>query len=469
MNVLATLFEALALAVGMAWETWWALVLGFTLTGVVSEFVSADAMTRYVGDDDWETIGLTAAFGAASSSCSYSASSTARVLVEKGASFAAAIAFMFASTDLVVELGLVMWILLGWQFVAADLFGGVVAVFVVAALFRRYVPDEWVETARLNAAAFGETTCSACGMEAPPEAEDTVTGEVDGVVHHFCCGGCERAYTAGEMASDDGDGGLASTSGWRQAGRNAVREWDMLWEDIALGFLLAGALEAFVPRSFWLDLFSIGGSSGVSWVVVSVVVATVVGVVTFLCSVGNVPFALVLWNNGVAFGGVLAFIYADLVIPPLVSAYRRYYGTRMAATIFVVLFLAAVVAGVVVHYVFGFAGLIPPAGEVGGTAPDWYTLPLNVVFTAVFFAELYVTYGAQTLGEAALRVPDALATGLVVAAMASGFLAGGLATTRDLADDGSGVFETVAAGLDATADRLDDWTDAARDRLREWS
>ncbi|MFB6221543.1 MAG: permease, partial [Halolamina sp.] len=174
MSVLGSLFEGLAIALSMAWDTWWALVLGFTLTGVIGEFVTEDQMTRYLGDDDWSTIGLSTLFGAASSSCSYSATSTARILVEKGASFAAALAFMFASTDLVVELGLVMWILLGWQFVAADFAGGVLAVAVIAFAFRRYVPQEWIEVAREHARNLTESVCAACGMQADPGDPDTV-------------------------------------------------------------------------------------------------------------------------------------------------------------------------------------------------------------------------------------------------------------------------------------------------------
>ncbi|WP_277554120.1 permease [Halobaculum limi] len=490
MGLFVALVEALRVALGMAWETWWALVLGFTLTGVVGEFVSEDAMTSLLGDDDWETIGLATAFGAASSSCSYSATSTARVFVEKGASFTASLAFMFASTDLVIELGLVLWILLGWQFVAADVVGGVIAVVVVAGLVRRYVPDDWIDAAREHALALGDTRCAACNMDADPDAPDTVVTEVDGRPQYFCCGGCERAFVAaaeadtdelpdasastaggiGAAATDDasGAGPLVSAEGWKRAGRTAIREWDMLWHDIALGFLIAGALEAFVPQSAWLDLFTVVGSSGPTWVVASVVIATLVGVVTFLCSVGNVPFALVLWNNGIAFGGVLAFIYADLVIPPLVSAYRRYYGTRMAATIFVVLFVASVVAGIVIHYLFGFAGLIPPTGVTNGTAPDWYTLPLNLLFTGVFIAELYVTYGARHLATVALRVPEAGVTALTLTAMAAGFLAGGGRTLSDGAAAASALLDVVATRLRGCRDDLETWTDATRARVRAW-
>ncbi|MFB6221542.1 MAG: permease, partial [Halolamina sp.] len=240
------------------------------------------------------------------------------------------------------------------------------------------------------------------------------------------------------------------------------------WEDIAIGFLIAGLLEAFVPRSFWLDLFTIGGADGVSWVVVSVVVATAVGVLTFLCSVGNVPFALVLWNNGVAFGGVLSFIYADLIIPPLVRAHKRYFGARMAAVVFAVIFVAAVVAGVFIHYAFGLAGLIPPAGEVGGTAPSGYTVVLNLLFTGVFLGQLYVAFGPQRLAMAGIDGVASVVTGLTVVAMAVAFVAGGLETTSTVVDEGANAAETVAASVENARDDLDRWVEETRERVSTW-
>jgi uncharacterized membrane protein YraQ (UPF0718 family) len=178
----------------------------------------------------------------------------------------------------------------------------------------------------------------------------------------------------------------------------------MLWEDIALGFLVAGLIAGLVPRSWWTTLFS-GGDGGFFWVLSSTVIAVLVGVATFICSVGNVPFALVLWQNGIAFGAVLSFIFADLIIPPIVNSYRRYYGNRIAAVMFGAMFLASVVAGVVVHYLFGGLGLIPPQGTVVGTAPDSYTLILNLLFTPLFLVQVVVAYGTDRVGGLLVALP----------------------------------------------------------------
>jgi uncharacterized membrane protein YraQ (UPF0718 family) len=164
----------------------------------------------------------------------------------------------------------------------------------------------------------------------------------------------------------------------------------MLWTDIVAGFLIAGLIAAFVPRAWWTTLFGVGAEGSLTWVAASAVVGVVVGVVTFVCSVGNVPFALILWSNGIAFGGVMSFIFADLIVPTITDAYRRYYGLRMAAVLFVSIFVTAVVSGVAIHYLWAGIGLIPPAGETGGTAPNGYTTDLNAAFTLLFLGQVYV-------------------------------------------------------------------------------
>jgi hypothetical protein len=182
----------------------------------------------------------------------------------------------------------------------------------------------------------------------------------------------------------------------------------MLWEDIALGFLIAGLIGAFVPREWWATLFGTG--DGFTFVLTSALIAVVIGVATFICSVGNVPFALILWSNGIAFGSVLTFIFADLIIPPIVNAYRRYYGARMAAVLFLSMAAAAVVAGVTVHYVFDFLQLIPAQGQAGGTAPAGYTLVGNLVATPVFVLQVTTAYGTDTVGDAVLAAIGVLGT-----------------------------------------------------------
>ncbi|QRV15728.1 permease [Haloterrigena salifodinae] len=391
--VLLRLLEAAIIAFEMAWETWWALVLGFTITGAVQEFVSEDRLTDYLGDDGWREVGYGALFGASSSSCSFSAVATTRSLFTKGASAAASLgAFQFASTDLVLELALVVTLLLGWQFAAAEIVGGLVAVGVLAVVYRRFVPQSWIERARAHARALQEIECATCGMAVDPTDEETIAAEFDGERRHFCCGGCHNAYDP-STDRDPVTAGPELLSGdrWRSATANAIREWDMLWRDVVLGFAIAGLLAAFVPTAWWTAVFGVGAEGSVLRLVSNVVLGAIVGVVTFLCSVGNVPFAVVLWQNGVSFGGVLAFIFADLVILPLVRTYRRYYGTRMAAVIAVAFFLAAVVAGLVVELVFGGLGLVPPAGAAGGTVSGTYTALFNVVAVPIFAVQVYVS------------------------------------------------------------------------------
>ncbi|WP_135852236.1 permease [Halorussus salinus] len=424
-------FEGIGLALGMAWETWWALVLGFTITGAVEEFVGDDRMAEYLGDDGLREVGYGTLFGSLSSSCSFSAVATAKTLFKKGASGVSSLAaFQFAATDLVAELGLVMWILLGWQFVAAEFVGGLIAVGVLAYLYRDVVPSEWFEVARQHALELDEVTCPACGMTADPSDDDTVAATVDGATEYFCCGGCLRAYRARNDADvvEAETADLRSLAGWKTAATNAIREWDMLWEDIALGFLLAGLIAAFVPDAWWTSLFGVGGEGSLTWVTVHVVLGVTIGVLTFLCSVGNVPFALVLWNNGVAFGAVLAFVFADLAIPQLVRTYRRYYGSRMAAVMFGATALAAVVAGVAVHYLFDFSGLIPAQGATGGaTGPGaGYTLALNLLFTPLFLAQVGAAYGHERIGNLLVALPGIVGPYLYRAERAAGPTKAGL-------------------------------------------
>lgn len=402
--VVETLVEGLRFAGEMAWETWWALVLGFTVAGAVETFVSEEKMSAVLGGSGPRELGLGTAFGAASSSCSFGAVATTKSLFKKGASPVASLAaFQFASTNLVIELGLVMWILLGWQFVLADYVAGLVLIGLLALTFRFLVPEGWFSQAREHLRAQEGVRDPSCGMEVDPTDDDVVSLETDGGTEYFCSASCKQAYEEGQRRSDAGVSRFLSADGWKLAAKNAIGEWEMLWKDIVAGFLIAGLIGAFVPRSWWAALFSVGAEGTFAWVVASAVIGVAVGVVTFVCSVGNVPFAVVLWNNGIAFGGVMSFIFADLIVPTIDDAYRRYYGLRMAAVLFVSIFVTAVVAGVFIHYLWGAIGLIPPQGEAGGTAPSGYTTYLNAVFTVVFGVEAWLTFGG---GESEESSPE---------------------------------------------------------------
>lgn len=409
MTTISLLSEAVRLILEMTWATWWALVLGFTLSGIVEVFVSEQRMTQLLGDDGWREVGRGMLFGSASSSCSYSAVGTSKTLFKKGASGVASLsAFLFAATDLVIELGLVMWVLLGWQFVVGEYIGGVIATVVLALIFKHLVPQQWFEEARERLYDLEETICADCGMEADPTDEETASLETVGGTKYFCCGGCLRAY---QSQSDTKTGAeevswtdkLLTPEGWDTAAKKTIKEWEMLWKDIALGFVLAGIIAAFVPQSWWMSLF--GTESTFELVLLNTVIAVIIGVITFMCSIGNVPFALVLWQNGLPFGGVLSFIYADLLIPPLVNMYRKYYGIRLAAVLFGSIFVAAIVAGIFVHYLMGGLGLIPN-GPTGGTLSGEYTAILNLLFTPVFLVQVYVAYGPEVIVEFVVSLPE---------------------------------------------------------------
>jgi hypothetical protein len=204
---------------------------------------------------------------------------------------------------------------------------------------------------------------------------------------YFCSASCRDAYAENQTEAGFQER-LLTKKGWTAAFRNAIGEWRMLWKDIVAGFIVAGLIAALVPREWWTQLFEIGAQGSFVWVASSAVIGVIVGVITFVCSVGNVPFALILWKNGIPFGGVMAFIFADLIVPTITDAYRRYYGLRMAGVLFLTIFVAAVISGVLIHYICNGLGLVPPQGELGGIAPSGYTLYLNIFFTLLFLAQL---------------------------------------------------------------------------------
>jgi len=402
-SMVQTLVEASKLAATMAWETWWALVLGFTIAGAVESFVSEDVLSGLLGGRGLQEIGLGTLLGAASSSCSFGAVATTKSLFKKGASAASSLAaFQFASTNLVIELGLVMWVLLGWEFVAANFVSGLALIALLALTFEHVIPDSWFRESRALLRSREGVRDPQCGMEVDPTDDDTVILETEENTLYFCSTQCRTAYVARDDAGSWKDR-LLTARGWSQASRNALGEWNMLWKDILAGFLVAGLIGAIVPRAWWSALFDVGTSGTLSNVSLSCAIGVLVGVVTFVCSVGNVPFALILWQNGIPFGAVMSFIFADLIVPNIVDAYRRYYGWRMAITLFISIFITATLSGIFIHFLWTGLNLIPPPGHTGGTAPGEYTLYLNVAFTAVFITQImigtnnsYFSFATQT-------------------------------------------------------------------------
>ncbi len=345
------LVDALSFAFGMFWEILWALILGFGLSAIVQAVVSKGEMRRLLPDDSPKTLAIATGLGAASSSCSYAAVALARSLFRRGADFTAAIAFEFASTNLVFELGIVMALLLGWQFVLGEFVGGPLMIVLIAIVFRALLKRRLVDEARA-------------------QANRGLVGSMEGHA---------------EMDMSAGGAGtwwqrLRSPRGFTATADYFVMDWAAIWRDIAIGLLVAGALAAWVPHSWWQSLFLEGHPTAAKfW---GPVIGPVVAILSFVCSVGNVPLAAVLWNGGISFGGVLAFIFGDLIVAPILNIYRKYYGWRMAAFLFASFYATMVVAGLAVELLFQGLNLDRTArdAKVLEASVTWnYTTYLNIV------------------------------------------------------------------------------------------
>jgi uncharacterized membrane protein YraQ (UPF0718 family) len=376
-NVPHQLWRALSFTFGMTWEILWALILGFTLSAVVQAVVSKRELRRVLPDDSPKTIAVATALGAASSSCSYAAVALARSLFRKGAGFTAAMAFEIASTNLVIELGIVMGLLLGWQFVLGEFLGGPLIIVVVALLFRLFLKQKLVDEARR-------------------EAEQGRLGSMEG-------------HAEMDMAAS-GEGNwlqrLRTPAGFTATANYFVMDWAAVVRDVIGGLLIAGALAAWVPDSFWRSLFfEHHHTLAKVW---GPLIGPAVAMVSFVCSIGNVPVAAVLWNGGISFGGVIAFVFADLLILPILDIYRRYYGLKMAGFILATFYAAMVAAGLVVEFLFAGIGIERHArnAKVVTAHVSWnYTTYLNVIFLLVG-AVLLWRYFRRGGGWAMLRMMD---------------------------------------------------------------
>ena len=369
--VLGGLGHALGLAFAMFWEILWALILGFALSGVVQAVVSKGEMSRLLPDASPRSLCIASGLGAASSSCSYAAVALARSIFRKGADFTAAMAFQFASTNLVIELGIILAVLLGWQFTLAEFLGGPLMIVLVAVLFRVLLGRRLVQAART-------------------QADRGLQGRMEGHA------GMDMAVTQGSLWSR-----LRSAKGLTATSHYFVMDWASVWVDVALGLLIAGALGAWVPEASWQGFFLVDHPLLARlW---GPLVGPLVAVVSFVCSIGNVPLAAVLWNGGISFGGVVAFIFADLIVLPVLDIYRRYYGWRMAGFLLGSFYAAMVAAGLVVELAFGGLGLVPEqrAARVVEASVSWdYTTILNLVFlglAVVLVVRFLRTGGPQML------------------------------------------------------------------------
>jgi hypothetical protein len=372
-TVLGAAGHALGLALAMFWEILWALILGFGLSGVVQAVVSKGEMSRLLPDDAPRSLCIASGLGAASSSCSYAAVALARSIFRKGANFTAAMAFQFASTNLVIELGIIMAVLLGWQFTLAEFTGGPLMIVFIALLFRVFLRRRLVEQARR-------------------QADRGLAGRMEGHAD------MDMAVTDGSISAR-----IRSAKGLTATSHYFVMDWASVWVDIGVGLLIAGALGAWVPEAFWQGFFLVDHPVAAKlW---GPLVGPLVAVISFVCSIGNVPLAAVLWNGGISFGGVIAFIFADLIVLPILDIYRKYYGWRMAGFLLASFYTAMVAAGLLVELLFGAVGLVPTqrAARVVEASITWnYTTILNLVFLAL--ATVIVVRFLRTGGRAMLKM-----------------------------------------------------------------
>jgi uncharacterized protein len=344
--------HALAVAGSMTWEITWSLILGFTLSAIVQAVIRRETITRRLGGDSPATLAVATGLGAASSSCSYAAVALARSLFRKGASFIAAMVFEIASTNLVIELGIILALLISWQFTLAEFIGGPIMIVLLAVAFRLFVRARLIEAARR-------------------QAELGVAGSMEG-------------HAAMDMSIRSGGTfrqRLFSRDGYTAVSHIFVMEWAAVIRDIVAGLLIAGAIGAWVPDTFWQHLFLTSHPLGAKlW---GPIIGPVISMLSFVCSIGNVPLAGVLWNGGISFGGVVAFIFADLIIIPILIIYRKYYGTRMMLVLLGTFYATMVIAGYIVEFLFGGLGLIPAErdAQVGQRGIEWnYTTILNIIF-----------------------------------------------------------------------------------------
>ncbi|HEV2619472.1 MAG TPA: permease [Acidobacteriaceae bacterium] len=364
--------EALAMAGVMAWEILWALCLGFLLSSVVEAVVSKAQLSRLLPDSSPGTIVKASALGAASSSCSYAATALSRTLVRKGADFIAAMAFQFASTNLVVELSVLLCVFLGWQFMAAEFVGGPIMIALMVAMLRAVLRPRLIEAARMY-------------------ADRGLAGRMEG-------------HAAMDMSLHEGTFWQKVTSrrGMTAASHYYWMDWYSLAPDIALGLLISGVLAVFVPVGFWQAFFLSGHP--VLARVWGPVVGPLVAVLSFVCSVGNVPLAAVLWDGGISFGGVISFLFADLLILPVLNIYRKYYGLKVAAILAGVFYAAMAGAALAVDAIFSAVHLVPVrrGAMLMQESVRWnYTTVLNILFLAV--SALTLVRFLKTGGPAMLR------------------------------------------------------------------
>jgi uncharacterized membrane protein YraQ (UPF0718 family) len=379
--MLHVLFHTLTNALLMVWQTFWALAFGFGMSAFLQVFVRRESITKQFGHANLRSVGLATFLGAVNSSCSYAAAAATRTAFKKGADLVPALAFMFASTNLVLELGFVVWLLLGWRFVLAEGLGSFVLIGLMWALVCLTMPRKLIEAARKQGAKDDE--------------EDS------------CChGGHDHGGHGDDVSRKSLSAKLRDPASWSAVADAFAMDISMMWKEIVIGFLIAGFLMAAVPHDWWQALFLSQDAPAPLRVLENCVVGVIIAAVSFVCSVGNIPLASLLWSGGISFGGVISFIYADLVIIPLLFLYRKYYGLKAAAAISAILAVSMVGAGIVIDLLFSALGLVRkgprPPGEMQHAVFQWnYTTWLDLAVLAAFIVLFFVARRAKKAAHAA--------------------------------------------------------------------
>ena len=351
-NFLPQYSDAVLTSLSFFWKALWAFVVGYIISSAIQVFVTRERMQKTMGEAGKKSIAIGTFFGFISSSCSFAALSTTKSLFKKGAGFVPSLAFLLASTNLVIELGFIILIFLGWQFVVGEYLGGILLILFSWLIVKYTRPKELLRKAkrRLNEKEGEEKDKDA------PDWKDKIT----------------------------------SIQGWRQVAKKYFMEWGMVWKDVTFGFTVAGIIAAFVPRSFFQTLFMGAGTKNPSFFAVleNTIVGPIAAFFTFIGSMGNIPLAAILFNNGVSFAGVMAFIFSDLVVFPVIRVNAKYYGWKVALYIVGVFFAALVATALVMHYGFSLFGILPQnaASSNPQSAERFaidYTFWLNLVFLAI--------------------------------------------------------------------------------------
>ncbi|WP_197489699.1 permease [Rossellomorea aquimaris] len=346
--------EAAFTSLGFFWKSGWAFVLGYFISSMIQAFIPQDKMGKYMGNAKLKSVGLSTFFGAISSSCSFAALAAGRSLFKKGAHFIPTLAFLFASTNLVIELGILIYVFLGWQFVVAELIGGVVLIFVTWILVKLTYPKKLIEDARENVNDEGE-----------------------------------------EEEQFDWKKKIKTKNGWLQVGHEFVMNWKMVWKEITIGFTIAGIMATFVTDNTWKTFFLADQSDSFLKILENAIIGPLVAMLTFIGSMGNIPISTILASSGVAFAGIMAFIYSDLVVPPIVAVHKKYYGLKTALYIAGIFYISIILTALGMHYSFTALGIIPEqAKQIMNEQPFKidYTFWLNIGFILITALALFLNY-----------------------------------------------------------------------------